>query len=212
MIILPDCSHCHHYCFSRRMLQSASMGLTSIWAYVDICCQTCLPVEWIQPWCFIHFPISEHSPCARHWRYRDRGPGSALTMVLVEGQQKRLTVCWLIYSLHAPSLTHSLHPRQRAQHSAEGTEVGPAGSLLLQVEDQLPSSTSSPQLPQPGGHPVLLTTVVPPDDVASANPRSSFYDMVLSPTFLLSLAAQSFPWTGKITPNLGGRLVWLEQV
>lgn len=135
MIILPDCSHCHHYCYSHRMLQSASVGLTSIWAYVDICCQACLPVEWIQPRCFIHFLISEHSPCARHvtghWRCRDRGPGSALTMVLVEGQQKRLTVCWLIYSLVPPYRpTASILGREpstqpRAQRSVK---LGPCSS------------------------------------------------------------------------------------
>lgn len=215
MIILPDCSHCRHYCYSHRtslsMLQSASVGLTSIWA--DICCQPCRPVEWIPPRCFIHFPITEHLPCARHvtghWRCRDRGLGSALTMVLVEGQQKRLTVCWLIYSLHAPSLTHSetASPALSRGHRGRSSWVpappgrGPASILLLQ-----PSASSA------GGHHVLLTTVVPPDDVASVNPRSSFYDMVLSPTFLFSLTAQSFPWTGKITPKLSGRLVWFEQV
>lgn len=45
---------------------------------------------------------------ARCWAlemWRQSQHGSALTMVLVEGQQKRLTTCWLSYSPHATSVT-----------------------------------------------------------------------------------------------------------
>lgn len=80
---------------------------------------------------------------------------SALTMVLMEGQQKGFTVCWLLYPMLLPHRPPQPRPRQGAQFSAEEADLdlGPA------VEDpgQLPSSISSSRLPQPGEHLRLLT-------------------------------------------------------
>lgn len=135
MVNLHDCYHCHHYCYSHRSslskLQFAYAGLTlSVCACIDICCQACLPVEWIQTQYFIHSPISERFPCAGTvLGTGDAGTNKtrpALMMILTEGQQGRLTARGPVYPMCATSLTHNLHPRWRAQCSARGA-VGKLG-------------------------------------------------------------------------------------
>lgn len=152
MVISHDCYHCHHYCYSHctslSKLQFAYTGLTlSVWAYVDICCKACLPVEWFQAQYFIHSPISKHFPSAG----MVLGTGDAgtsktcpvLTMVLVEGQQKRTTAC-CSFTPHVPPQDPHLPPRSVLSWGAQWSWalLHPSAGFLSRGVESAPDQSS----------------------------------------------------------------------